>query len=238
MEEVDSGCCPAGIAATSFTAEVAALVKALRTLEPLLPTNSQCDVLIVTDSQALVQALKSDPTKMGQYTIPAYDALHLIARLASSVHLMWVSSHCGVLYNDRADRLANQGAKMAQDGVRLPVQAAKAYIRKETSFPPPIVNHRKLKQQPDRRATVQLNQLLTGHCPLLEKYLHTIGASPTPTCQQCSGTVEDADHLLIHCPARSNNRNAVGLNKFTTASSAITESPAVVLQFLQLENIT
>jgi len=44
---------------------------------------------------------------MGQDTIPAYDALHLIARLAASVHLMWVSSYCGILYNDQADYLAN-----------------------------------------------------------------------------------------------------------------------------------
>jgi len=77
---------------------------------------------------------------MGQDAIPAYHALHLIARLAASVLLMWVSSHCGILYNFWADHLPGQ--LRCQDG-----------LRRRPSTPPSCEG-----------VYPQGNKLITAHC--------------------------------------------------------------------------
>jgi len=138
-EEISSGSCPAGAFATSFTAEAAALTSALATVNPYLQETQACDMIVVTDSMALVTAIQSDPYRMGPDTIPAFSALLEASRHVASIQLVWISSHCGVTKNDEADRLAATGASLPQD-VPLPLQAVKADIRRRTAYKPPLVS--------------------------------------------------------------------------------------------------
>ena len=105
--EILSGCLPAGAVATSFTAEVAAAAAGLRAVYDL--TTMETDVVLVTDSLSLVDALRGDPYRISPDTIAAFDALTEVARKAHSINLVWISSHCGVALNDKADRLARNG---------------------------------------------------------------------------------------------------------------------------------
>ena len=237
-----SDCAPAGMVATSFTAEVTAMATVLRKLSDILhqdqQTNNTAAVIIITDSRAVVEAVQCDPYRISPDTIPAYSALLQALPMFGSVHLVWISSHCGLSGNDRADRLAAQGSSLSQVQVPLPVQAVKAAIRiKTNSSKPPLVDHRKLGMYLNRQSTVVLNQLATDHCPILQQYRHKIGVETSPECPVCHLEAEDATHLLIRCAGRSNSRRQVDLGNATTALSVIQDTPEMVVRFLQLEGL-
>ena len=99
------------------------------------------------------------------------------------------------------------------------------------------VNTSKFRSPPSRHETTILNQLLIGHCSLLNKYLFQIEAAPSPDCTYCPGTVDDAAHLLLACPARHNSRAATRLCTFTSVREAILTQPSEAIQFLQLEKL-
>jgi len=233
--EVASGSLPAGQTATSFTAEAAAALAGLQHVAQL--TNRNTDVVFVSDSRSVIDSLRGDPYYMSPDIIPTFNALSLVARNSHTVHLVWVSSHCGLRLNDRVDRLANDGTKCPQHGVALPVQAAKTAIRQSTAYDPPLLNSKKLGDQNQRAITVTLNQLLTGHCKLLRQYLHRIEAAPSPDCNYCTGTPEDAHHLLLQCPGRARSRQRASLDKHPSVKTAITKEPSDVVRFLQLEEL-
>jgi len=170
------------------------------------------------------------------------DIVHLFSDLVSvsgrvtAIHVVWVSSHCGLRLNDKVDRFAAAGTRAPQDGVGLPVQAGKVAIRSSTQYPPPLLNMKMLGDMGQRTNTVILNQLLTGHCPLLSSYLHKIEASPSPDCPLCPGVTEDVDHLLLLCPGRSRSRQQ-SMSQFKSAHDAIVNDPRGVTRFLQLEKL-
>eukprot|EP00117_Sycon_ciliatum_P048135 scpid70032/ scgid1772/ len=138
---------------------------------------------------------------MSPDTIPVFEAIKSISQLVTSIHLVWVSSHCGLFLNDKVDRLAAAGTQVPQGHVRLPVQATKTAVRKAARYPaPPLLDTKKLGDLRTRKASCKLNQLMTGHCSLLNGYLHRIGAADSPHCVFCPGVVEDAMHFLFDCP--------------------------------------
>ena len=51
-----------------------------------------------------------------------------------------------------------------------------------------------------RKHTSIITQLITGHAPL-NKHLHRIGKTDTPTCPSCHEHEETTLHFLLHCPA-------------------------------------
>jgi len=236
--EVTSGYTPAGSPSSSLAAEAMATINGINSATPLLPTPpSQADILVVTDSMSLVTSLASDPYRMSPDIIPVFQAVYDLANLTSSVHVVWVSSHCGLFWNDEADRLAAKGTLEPQDHTPLPIHAAKVLIRERTKYPHPLINTKRLDGQTDRRSTTLLNQLSTGHCPRLQSYLAKINVQDSPLCLLCNAEPETADHLLITCPARATHRASLSLQHHSDAVSAIKDSPSQVLRFLQLESI-
>ncbi|XP_065185940.1 uncharacterized protein LOC135816767 [Sycon ciliatum] len=243
--EVCSGSDPAGVVATSFTAEVTAAVAGLSAAEDLLTaglTNtdgqpSLPDLILVTDSRSLTDSVAGDPYRMSPDTIPVFEAIKSISQLVTSIHLVWVSSHCGLFLNDKVDRLAAAGTQVPQGHVRLPVQATKTAVRKATRYPPPLLDTKKLGDLRTRKASCKLNQLMTGHCSLLNGYLHRIGAAHSPHCVFCPGVVEDAMHFLFDCPGRAQSRHSAALQSSSSVSQAVAESPYNIARFLQLEKL-
>ena len=94
---------PAGRLCSSFRAELTALLSALQHLLDH-PAHTQLPVVICTDSQSALAALREGP--MGQKTPlsasrAVWGALASLAGPARRVHLQWVPSHCGVACNER-----------------------------------------------------------------------------------------------------------------------------------------
>jgi len=235
-----SGCSPAGVMATSFTAEVTAALCGLQCLHPMLLANESSDLILVTDSRSLTDAIRADPYSMSPDVVPLFQALCDAASICKSIHIVWVSSHCGLQLNDQADMFASDGTRCHQNDVLLSIQAAKSSIKASTKPPPPLLDTSKLKVYEDisnRRVTVTLNQLLTGHSPILQSYLHRIDQAASSTCDLCQLEPEDAHHLLITCPARAPSRHVAGIAHCASPRQAITDLPHKVVRFLQLEKI-
>jgi hypothetical protein len=60
---------------------------------------------------------------------------------------------------------------------------------------------------PRKMASI-LTQMRTGHVPLA-KHLHHIGKANSPTCPACQQHKEMIEHLLLHCLAHQDARQAL-----------------------------
>jgi hypothetical protein len=60
---------------------------------------------------------------------------------------------------------------------------------------------------PKKMASI-LTQMRTGHVPLA-KHLHRIGKADLPICPTCQQHKETIEHLLLHCPAHQDTRQAL-----------------------------
>ena len=234
--EVECGSVPAGKIATSFTAEAAAATAALKAALPMV--NADTDIVLIMDSRSLLDGIVGDPYHMSPDVTSSYSALSDVAEQARSTHVVWVRSHCGIKGNDRANHLAKLGCDGDQGNIDLPVQAAKSFIRNATAYPRPLLKIKKLgPDNTGRKTTSTLNQLLAGHSSLLNEYLHRISARPSPDCESCVETAENADHLLLKCPSRKSSRDLSNLAEFADVREAILTEPSQALQFLQLEGL-
>ena len=92
-----------------FTAELVAIIMVLNCI-----VNIQKDifsVLLCVDSKSVLQSLSSSNSK--ERNELTFEIKHIINTLISRgtlVNFCWVPSHCGILFNDWADKLAKQGA--------------------------------------------------------------------------------------------------------------------------------
>ena len=133
---------PAGRLCSSFRAELTALLSALQHLLDH-PAHTQLPVIICTDSQSALAALREDP--MGQKTplgASVWGALAPLAGPARRVHLQWVPSHCGVDGNERADAVAKEAAALEQASVPVDVRTAHRAAAK-------AARHRAIESWPD-----------------------------------------------------------------------------------------
>ena len=218
-EEVASGNFASGIFAT-FSAESRAALEGLtRADRSLRRQNPWSNSLL---SATVGRWWMLDPYRMAPDVVPLYEALCHVAEQTHTVHLVWVSSNHGLVMNDEADSLLAIGTSLPQTSP-LSVQAVKAAVRHSTQYPPPHTHTHthtaplldvKTLGSEVRRNTTTLNQLLTGHCSLLGKYLHQIQAVDSPDCTECPGIPEDVNHLLLQCPHRHNNRITINKTKY------------------------
>ena len=95
--------------ASVFTAELSAIVLALRTIF-ILPVNS---FVIFSDSRCVLSALNSSTHFIYPLVLSALDWLYLLSNRGYRVRFYWVPGHVGVSGKERADRLARKAADRA-----------------------------------------------------------------------------------------------------------------------------
>ena len=103
---------PTGIYCTNYRAEVEALVLASQLISSTVEQEAQ--VVFLTDALSVLEAASN--SKLPRLE----DALKSIK--CTKVVLQWIPSHCGILGNEEADKLAKHGAYKEQkdNGVSLP----------------------------------------------------------------------------------------------------------------------
>ena len=92
-----------------FTAELIAILMVLTKLSDLKFTH--LSIVVCVDSKSVLEALQSE--KYGERGEIIYEIHHIIHSLIVNgilVSFCWVPSHCGLLYNEWADRAAKDGA--------------------------------------------------------------------------------------------------------------------------------
>ena len=95
---------------SNSTAELTAVLMALNYLNSF--PNTFFQILICVDSKSVLYALKSLSMKIrGEMIHEISHLVHVLSLNGSAI--CWVPSHCGLLYNNWADRAAMAGAIVA-----------------------------------------------------------------------------------------------------------------------------
>lgn len=180
------------------------------------------NILILTDSQAAIKAINRPLVNSRSVDI-CVDELNTLAT-NNSVKIAWIPSHSGWYGNEKADKLANEGASKPQINFHVRVtrsslaekitnwerkQAVLAWenIRKKYKHSDKYVRGHETKianflLSCSRRNIRILIGILTGH-GCLNKYLMTIGKRNNDMCRYCKeiDSVEDMSHIIRICPA-------------------------------------
>ena len=201
---------------TVFQAEMAAMETCCR---KLVQDNvrGRC-IRICTDSQASIMALDNPSTK-SNLVREAKRTLNELSK-ENEVIITWIPGHTGYTGNERADRLAKQGAREGTQpewDVGVPYQEGCNTIRRsmeqekrrrwESSekyrwskglLGEHISSWANVIPQLSRRKAKEFLGILTGHCNL-RCYTHkTEGQSNL--CRWCEKEEETPDHFLCKCP--------------------------------------
>jgi ribonuclease HI len=202
----------------SFDTEVMAMQLALDWCE----SAGDGEVLVCTDSQALLRALTSESAKDGE----AVGSLRRrLSRAGRKVWLQWVPGHCGLPGNERADFeagvAAGRGATVDEFGMGMSVSsplsavitysAAKSRLKEEclrervmhtrVAAVYGILGWRPVSPSGGRGDHVLIAQLRSGHCAKLAAYSRIVNPSADPTCTRCGEEPQDVEHWLQRCPA-------------------------------------
>lgn len=185
---------------TVFTAESAAIY---------LAAKKQTDrmKLIVSDSASAITAICSDTNK--HPFIQA--AQNLLANTKKQATLMWVPSHCGILGNEHADRLAAMGRQEALLTPKVPGDDVKSWVKTMIKSAWALkwdrdrsLFLRRIKADtalwtdiPNWREQKVLSRLRTGHSRL--SYNMSGSGSFRKTCDICK-VHNTTEHIISCCP--------------------------------------
>jgi hypothetical protein len=211
---------------TVFQAEVFAILKATEELQGLMPRGDSGRVVIMSDSQAALQALQAThiQSKLVWQTIGALNEL----ALRFGTELRWIKAHVGHEGNERADQAAKRGSLGMIDvfaaSVEMPVKIARNKIvqelekrwnaelkgRKEarqTKIFFPQVDARKSRDvyKLSRPACGKMIRYITGHA-YLRRHQTIVYGSGDERCRFCREDPEEPQHLILSCPRLSRVR--------------------------------
>ena len=133
---------PAGAKCSSTRAEVVAISAALQEILKL-PDATHRTVHVYSDSRAGLQLLSRGPSRQSLCTAQdSWKSLRELSNRGTNTTFQWVPGHVGLLGNEEADRLANQGSGESQNQVPIDLSSAKGAIRRLTKD----MAHRRAKE--------------------------------------------------------------------------------------------
>ncbi|KAF0290571.1 putative RNA-directed DNA polymerase from transposon BS [Amphibalanus amphitrite] len=126
---------PAGRICSSYRAEMVALRAALNHLLEH-PAHTEDPVVICTDSQSALAALREGPAAQSSpLGSEIWDALRRLTTGGRRIHLQWVPSHCGLGGNEEADRLAGEAGALDQEDTMVDVRTIHRAAARDTREP-------------------------------------------------------------------------------------------------------
>ena len=221
-EELFDSC---GAHRSNFEAEAEAIDTSLKHISKTFSqkTKPENNTVIFSDAKSVLQALDSgklDNTSIKNLTksIDSFLTDHDV-----ELTLQWIPGHANIPGNERADKLAKQGASLPQTDVPTSLETAKQQIRcnkKEewmndwarsttgraifthmtTPTPKDSINSLKRGEQ------TTVFRLRSQHVPL-NSHLKRIGVIADSSCPLCPCPDETVAHHLFHCPALKDLRS-------------------------------
>ena len=210
---------------SNFEAEAEAIDTSLKHISKTFSqkTKPENNTVIFSDAKSVLQALDSgklDNTSIKNLTksIDSFLTDHDV-----ELTLQWIPGHANIPGNERADKLAKQGASLPQTDVPTSLETAKQQIRcnkKEewmndwarsttgraifthmtTPTPKDSINSLKRGEQ------TTVFRLRSQHVPL-NSHLKRIGVIADSSCPLCPCPDETVAHHLFHCPALKDLRS-------------------------------
>ena len=202
---------------TIFQAEMLAIISCVEKL--LEEKVNNVNILICSDSQAVLKALKKDSCK-SSLTRDCFVKLNELAN-TNKVVLCWIPGHCGLEGNEIVDGLAKKGAESVLIGPEpfTGISLGTAKYGKKKWIHESSINYWKnaprLRQskvtmyQPEKereKMLMSLNRkqlrivtmLLTGH-GIFKNHLHKMKLADDKLCRFCNNSNETSLHLICFC---------------------------------------
>ena len=186
-----------------------------------------CNIAIISDSQAVLKALNNPRIK----TVTKSNCIQALNHLAlnNRVSLVWVPSHSGIAGNERADELANIGAALETYGPDPAPPIALSVIKAATKEWASDMFFIKWRNTNNCQSTKEVLKTLdfkysqhlaklrkpllshtintiTGHGPF-RKHLLRLKLTDEPSCPFCGANEDTNIHYIFHCPHFMNVRN-------------------------------
>ncbi|XP_041355387.1 uncharacterized protein LOC121373011 [Gigantopelta aegis] len=176
---------------TNFRAETCALLHAAQILngrdDPFSHT------VFLTDCRALLQSLQS--TQIDKILQDTRRELQTLGSKTKLV-LQWIPSHCGVMANEKVDRLSKLDSKQEQTAQQMSYGKVKTLLKKHFKN----MWRQRLHgiYQLNRSQQVIIFRLRTGHCQLLS-HLFRLKIPHTDECP-CGIGPQTPAHIIQSCP--------------------------------------
>ena len=219
--EISDAC---GKACDNYAAEIQGLISAVEQIDQHFRSGQKepMDTVIFTDSLSALKALQSsDSSNLGIDNL-ALTIDKVLTSYDIKLTLQWIPGHCNLQGNERADRLAKEGARKEQPENPCSYSNIKRILKsksreewltkwkegetgrvvyKEMKEPNPKDNINSLS----RKHQSAIFQLRTGH----SKYnfnLNRFDPLYTPLCRNCTHPYETTEHVLFECPGLRRER--------------------------------
>jgi hypothetical protein len=213
------------------------------------------EVLILTDSQAAIKALRKNVIS-SKTTLDCMNKINL-AKGKFTVKVAWVPGHSGVVGNETADELANNGIDFPT--INRVVPTAETLLERQIeNFTRKLaidewhnsdkMEHAKkhISGYDPKLATkiINLNRkdlryvtgVLTGHA-CHNRFLFAINKSIYETCRFCHEEDETMYHVINECPALISARRQIFYKEITDSNDISKANYGTILRFIRRAEI-
>ena len=228
-----------GKTCSNYDAEIQGLIYAVENIHQHFVSDQgePNDVIIFTDSLSTLQALQNLETEndLGiEHLAVTIDKL--LTSYAIQLTLQWIPGHCDLQGNERADRLAKEGARKEQPDNPSSYKTVRRILKSNTrnewlrrwrdgetgrvvfeelKEPNPKDNINSLS----RKEQSAIFQLRTGHSKL-NYHLNRFDPIHPPHCRNCPHPYETTEHILFECLGLKADREKL-LPQFPTIGNSL-----------------
>ena len=213
--EISDAC---GKTCSNYDAEIQGLISAIETIHQLFGSGQAkpLDIVIFTDSLSTLKALENlEVSNHAGLDCLALTISKLLTSYDIQLTLQWIPGHCGLQGNERADRLARDGAGKEQpenpssyNTVRqiLRNNSRDEWLKRWRDGETGRVVFREMKEPNPKDSINSLTrkdqsaifQLRTGHSKL-NFSLNRFDPCHPPHCRSCTHPYETTEHVLFEC---------------------------------------
>ena len=205
---------------SSTQMELHAIRLGLELTQIMVRTETFSEVRIVTDSQAAILSI-SGGWRRSELVVSISCLLWDIFSSIPLLSLLWVPGHSGVVENEAADSVAHGAAVHSLPALPAAAPLCKSALKTHIC----LWYHNRMQRMWDsldtghglracgwqfispvswtrpfpRLSVSLLAQFLSDHFPC-RLYLYHWHLVDSPACRFCAATLEDRDHIFLHCP--------------------------------------